>query len=89
MRLTFYYTVILCKTFFMIKYATPEGRILTWPSTFDPKASAEEQFKQATHGKLEKLSNSAFEKKVNQLASHYRQDLAMLQSWIDGKGVSV
>jgi hypothetical protein len=90
MILTFYYTVITCQTFFMVKYAVvPVCEILTFPGTFGTALEAEQTFKKATHGKLEQLSLKAFERKVSDLHTRYKQDLAKLADWNIGKPVRI
>jgi len=89
MKPTFYYTVILCRTFFIIKYATSEGRVLTFPGTFNSVTEAEEQFKKDVHGKLIQLSESAFQRKAGELAERYRQDLTKLADWNIGRTIRI
>jgi len=90
MKHTYYYTVILCKTFFMVKYTiVPEGRILTFPGTFDSFAEAEEQFKKTVHGKLERFTEGTFQRKVSDMAARYQEDLAKLADWQSGKAVRI
>jgi hypothetical protein len=90
MKLTFYYTVIAHKNFFVVRYAVvPVCEILTFPGTFDSFSEAEKQFKKATHGKLEQLSQGAFQRKVDNLHARYRQDLAKLADWNIGKPVRI
>lgn len=88
MKQTIYYTVLIHRTFSMIKYAVqPECKILTFPGMFDDPGEASQQFKKAVQGNLEFLTDGAFQRKVGTQASRYQQDLARLADWKSGKGV--
>lgn len=85
-----YYTIITHKHFFTIKYTVvPEGRVLTFPGTFDTAQEAEEAFKKAVQGKLEQLPEKAFERKADDLHSRYKQDLAKLTDWNTGRTIRI
>jgi len=87
MKQTYYYTIIAHKNFFVVRYAVvPVCEILTFPGMFDSASLAEEQFKKAKQGNLEYLKEGAFQRKVDDLHTRYKQDLARLADWnIGGK----
>jgi hypothetical protein len=90
MNQTTYYTVLTRRSSFIVKYATtPACQVFTDPRMFDDPGEASQEFKKAMQGKVEQLSEGMFERKVSALSSRYQQDLFRLQSWVDGKGVSV
>lgn len=85
-----YYTVIVGKRACIVKYAqSPAYEIKLFSGSFVSPSEASQQFKQSQQDEPEYLKEVAFERKVSFLSTHYSQDLAMLQSWLDGKGVSV
>ena len=84
-----YYTVIAHKNFYIVKYAfVPVCEVFTFPGMFDTFAQAEEQFKQATAGKLDYLKEGPFQQKVEQLSTRYKQDLVKLAAWNNGKAIT-
>jgi hypothetical protein len=83
-----YYTVITRRNYFLVKYAfVPDCKVFTFPGTFDTVLSAEEQFKQAMQGRLLKLSEGAFVRKIEDLSERHRQDLAKLADWNIGRSI--
>jgi len=87
MKQTYYYTVIAHKHFFLVKYAiAPVYEIFSFPGTFDDPGEASQEFQKAKQGHLEYLKEGAFQRKVSDLHTRYKQDLAKLADWnIGGK----
>ena len=87
MKPTYYYTIIAHKNFFVVRYAVvPVCEIFAFPGTFNDPGEASQEFQKAKQGKLEYLKEGAFQRKVDDLHTRYRQDLARLADWnIGGK----
>jgi len=85
-----YYTVIIHNRFSMVKYATgPAYEVFTFPGTFDDPGDASQQFKATIQGKLEHLMEGAFVRKVDDLHTRHKQDLAKLADWNIGRKISI
>jgi hypothetical protein len=85
-----YYTVITGKRSYIVKYATgPAYEVKLFSGAFTDAGSASQEFKMAVEGDPEYLAEKAFERKVDTLASLYKQDLAQLAAWNSGKAIRI
>jgi hypothetical protein len=85
-----YYSVVIGKRASIVKYAqSPDYSVKLFSGSFDDPGQASQQFKIAMDGKLEYLAEAAFLRKVEQLSTRYKQDLAKLAAWNDGKAIRI
>jgi hypothetical protein len=90
MKHPIYYTVITGKRSCLVKYAeAPAYETRLFKGPFANPGNASQEFKLATQGDLEYLTEKAFEHKVSLLSARYKQDLAKLSDWNSGKAVRI
>jgi len=86
MKPTYYYTVIAHRNFFTVKYAiVPVCEIFTFPGLFDDPGEASQAFQKVKQGNLEYLKEGPFQRKVDDLHTRHKQDLAKLADWNRGR----
>lgn len=77
-----YYTVIIGKRTCTVRYVIgPAYEVQRLDGTFADAGEASQEVKIALEGKLEFLTQGMFQRKVAQLALHYKLDLMKLQAW--------
>lgn len=85
-----YYTVVTGKRSNLVKYAqSPAYEVKLFSGAFDDPGEASQEFKKTIQGKLEHLSEKAFERKVSDLHNRYKQDLAKLADWTIGRTIRI
>ena len=90
MKTITYYTVIIGQRGCFVKYATPpQYATQLFPGAFEGPGEASQEFKVATRGDVAYLPEKAFERKVDELASHYKQDQVKLTEWLQGKPIRI
>jgi hypothetical protein len=76
------YTVIIGKRSCMVTYATsPAYETKLFSGSFADPGEAHQQFKKTMQGKLEYVSQGAFDGKVSDLAYRYKSDRMKLAAW--------
>jgi hypothetical protein len=85
-----YYTVIAGKKAHIVKYAAyPAYEVKLFSGAYVSPTEASQEFKKTIQGQIESLSEKAFERKVSELATHYRKERAKLADWNSGRKVRI
>ena len=85
-----YYTIIIGKRSCTVVYATgPAYEVESLVGTFDDPGEASQEIKKSLQGKLEFLTEGAFQRKVGTLAERYKQEQAKLADWNTGRAIRI